>query len=68
MSRDTTAESKSSKKTISPKSARAQLDKQIVDFLKSGGKIQQIPNGIAAGVSTANRQKPRTMKGSPPKR
>lgn len=66
MSRDTKTAAKPSDKAAVQNSARAQLDKQIADFLKGGGEIQQIPNGMSTSVSPASRQKPRPIKGSPP--
>jgi hypothetical protein len=66
MSRNSKSAPNASEKTRVQHSSRAQLEKQIADFLKGGGEIQQIPNGMSANLSPASRQKPRPVKGSPP--
>lgn len=40
-------------KKESPVSNRADLEEHIEAFLKSGGKVQQIPSGVSGQTSTS---------------
>lgn len=53
---------KNTQNQISGNKARDQLEKQIAEFLKSGGEIQKIPSGWSnGGASTEARQRPHVV-------
>ncbi len=42
-----------SKKKVSADNSREDLARHVADFLKSGGKVQQIPTGVSGQTSTS---------------
>lgn len=42
-----------SKKKVAVENSREDLARHVADFLKAGGKVQQIPTGVSGQTSTS---------------